>query len=120
MLLITALKHIWYASKAVHNASTKVMASNWKMYIIMSQKYSSESKENIINDEPIDFLCAQIKKTVLSFHYNDESSLKLSTYMMNVLVKLCSHGRMLESHNSLVELILFLNGYIILFSLMYH
>ncbi|XP_025422446.1 uncharacterized protein LOC112692105 [Sipha flava] len=110
-LLLSVLQHIWYGAEAVYNASNKIMATNWKVYIAMSQKYSVELKKNIINDEPINFLCNEIKKKVLSFHHNDEVTLKLSTYLMSVLVKLCSSGCMLESHKMLVEFILFLNCY---------
>lgn len=87
------------------------MVTNWKTYITLSQKYSTALKENIINDEPIDFLCSEIKKTVLSFHDDDESTLKLSAYMTSVLVKLCTYGCIIKSHNILVEFILFLNRY---------
>lgn len=85
------------------------MATNWKMYITISQKYSTEIKGNIINDEPIDFLCSEIKNIIVSLKDNDEPSLKLMTYMMSVLVKLCSYGCILKSHNILLEFILFLN-----------
>lgn len=85
------------------------MATNWKMYNTISQKYSAKFKGNIINDEPIDFLCSEIKKIIFSLKDNDESSLKLSTYMMSVLVKLCSYGCVLKSHNILLEFLLFLN-----------
>jgi len=87
------------------------MATHWKAYITMLKKYATELKDYIINDEQIDFLCSEIKKIISSFHYNDEASLKLSTYMMSVLVKLCSYGRVSKSHNILLEFILFLNGY---------
>lgn len=105
------LKHIWYGAEAVYNSSNKIMATNWKVYITLLQKYSAELKENVINDEPINFLCTEVKKIISSFHYNDEVSLKLSTYLMSVLVKLCSYGRILKSHNVLIEFILFLNRY---------
>lgn len=75
----------------------------------MSQRYSSELKQKIINDKPIEFLCTEMKKIISTFHHSDESSLKLSTYMMSVLVKLCTYGSVLKSHNTLVEFILFLN-----------
>ncbi|VVC44804.1 Hypothetical protein CINCED_3A023342 [Cinara cedri] len=110
-LLLKFLHHIWYAGEVVYTASNKIMATNWKVYITISQKYSAELKENIINDEPIQFLCTELKKIVSSFNYSDEASLKLSTYMMSVLVKLCSHGHILKSHNILVEFILFLNSF---------
>lgn len=105
------LEHIWYGAEAVYKSSNKIMTTNWKIYITLSQKYSTELKENIINDEPINFLCAELKKNILSFHYNDEVSLKLSTYLMSVLVKLCSYGRVLKSHKVLIDFILFLNRY---------
>lgn len=111
MFVFIALQHIWYGAEAVYNANHKIMASNWKVYITISQNYAAELKKNIINDEPIDFLCTEIKKIVLTFQNNyEEASLKLCSYMMKVLVKLCSYGRMLQSHNTLVEFILFLNG----------
>ncbi|XP_050062718.1 uncharacterized protein LOC114128039 [Aphis gossypii] len=110
-LLLRVLQYIWYGAKAVYNASYKIMASHWKAYITISKKYAAELKDYIINDEPIDFLCSEIKKTILSFQFNDESSLKLSTYMMSVLVKLCSYGRISKSHNVVLEFILFLNSY---------
>jgi len=87
------------------------MATHWKAYITMLKKYAAELKDNIINDEQIDFICSEIKKTISSFHYNDEASLKLSMYMMSVLVKLCSYGCVSKSHNVLLEFILFLNRY---------
>lgn len=106
------LRHIWYAAEAVYRASNKIMATNWKMYITISQKYSTELKKNIINDDPIKFVCTELKTIITSFNNKDEAKLKLSTYMMNVLVKLCSHGHMVKSHNILVEFILFLNRYL--------
>lgn len=109
MFYFLVLKHVWYGAKSVYNVSNKIMTSNWKIYITMSQKYSTELKTNIINDEPIDFLCAEIKKVILSSHGDDISWLKLCTYMMSVLVKLCSYGCIKKSHNTLVEFILFLN-----------
>lgn len=109
--VFTALRHIWYAAEAVYKASNKIMAANWKVYITISQKYSAELKENIINDDPINFLCTEVKQIITSFNYNDEASLKLSSYMTSVLAKLCSHGCILKSHNILVEFILFLNRY---------
>lgn len=109
--MYTALQHIWYGATAVYNASNKIMVTYWKVYITLSQKYSAQLKENIINDGPIEFLCTEIKKIVSSLNHNDESSLKLVTYMMSVLVKLCSYGCVLKSHIVLIELILFLNGY---------
>lgn len=117
MCVYTVLQYIWYGAKAVYNASNKIMASHWKAYITISKKYAAELKDYIINDEPIDFLCSEIKKTILSFQFNDESSLKLSTYMMSVLVKLCSYGRISKSHNVVLEFILFLNRceYIIIY-----
>lgn len=105
------MKYTWYSAEAVYKANRKIMTTNCKVYIILSQKYVTALKENIINDEPIEFLCAEIKQLVLAFQNNDEASLKLCSYMMNFLVKLCSYGRMLKSHNTLVEFILFLNGY---------
>ncbi|XP_022169454.1 uncharacterized protein LOC111033157 [Myzus persicae] len=110
-LLLKVLQNIWYGAESVYNVSNKIMATHWKAYITILKKYSTELKDYIINDEPIDFLCSEIKKTISSFHYNDEASLKLSTYMMSVLVKLCSYGRVSKSHNILLEFILFLNSY---------
>lgn len=107
--MFTGLQQIWYSAKAAHNTSNKVMANTWKMYVTVTQKYSAELKGNIINDEPIDFLCSEIKKTIFSLKDNNETSLKLITFMMSVLVKLCSYGCMLKSHNILLEFILFLN-----------
>lgn len=78
----------------------------------MSQKYSTELKGKIINDEPINFLCTKIKKNILSFLHNDEVTLKLLTYLMSILVKLCSYGHVLRSHKTLVDFVLFLNGYV--------
>ena len=104
----TVLQYIWYGAETVYNVSNKMMATHWKAYITMLKKYATELKYHIINDEPIKFLCSEIKKTISSFHYNDEASLKLSTYMMSVLVKLCSYGCVLKSNN-ILELILFLN-----------
>lgn len=109
--VFTALQHIWYGAKAVYKASNKIMTTNWKVYITILQKYSTELKKVVIIDEPIDFLCAEIKKKVLSLQYNDEPSLKLTTYMMSVLSKLYSYGCILESHNVFIEFILFLNRY---------
>lgn len=108
--MFTALQHIWHGAVAVYNASNKIMVTYWKVYITLSQKYSTQLKENIINDVPIEFLCSEIKKIVSSLNYN-EASLKLVTYMMSVLVKLCSYGCVLKSHSVLVDFILFLNGY---------
>ncbi|XP_025195637.1 uncharacterized protein LOC112594842 [Melanaphis sacchari] len=110
-LLLKVLQYIWYGAEAVYNASNKIMASHWKAYITMLKKYAAELKDCIINDEPIDFLCSEIKKTILSHKFYDEASLKLLTYMMSVLVKLCSYGRVSKSHNILLEFILFLNSY---------
>lgn len=109
--MFTALQHIWYGAVAVYNVSNKIMVTYWKVYITLSQKFSMQLKENIINDEPIEFLCTEIKKIVSSLNHNDEASLKLITYMMSVLVKLCSYGCVLKSHTLLVEFILFLNRY---------
>lgn len=109
--MYTVLRQIWYGAEAVYGVNNKIMAANWKMYITMSQKYCTELKKEIVNDEPINFLCAEITKNVSSFHHSDECSLKLSTYMMSVLVKLCSYGRVLKSHSTLVEFVLFLNRY---------
>lgn len=111
MCVYTVLQYIWYGAEAVYNVNNKIMATHWKVYITMLKKYATELKEFIINDEPIDFLCSEIKKTISSYHYQDEASLKLSTYMMSVVVKLCSYGRLSKSHNMLIEFILFLNRY---------
>lgn len=108
--LYTVLQHIWYGAVAVYNASNKIMVTYWKAYITLSQKYSTQLKEKIINDEPIEFLCTEIKKIVSSLNHN-EASLKLVTYMMSVLVKLCSYGCVLKTHTVLVDFILFLNRY---------
>lgn len=108
--MYTVLQNIWYGAESVYNASNKIMAAHWKAYITMLKKYTTELKDYIINDEQIDFLCSEIKKAISSVHYNDEASLKLSTYMMSVLVKICSYGRVSKSHNILLEFILFLNG----------
>ncbi|XP_060859164.1 uncharacterized protein LOC132936451 [Metopolophium dirhodum] len=110
-LLLRVLQNIWYGAESVHNISNKIMATHWKAYITMLKKYAAELKDNIINDEQINFICSEIKKTISSFHYNDEASLKLSMYMMSVLVKLCSYGCVSKSHNILLEFILFLNSY---------
>lgn len=85
------------------------MSANWKVYIKMSQTYSSEIKEYIINDEPINFLCAEIKQKILSLQHEDEITLKLISYMIRVLINLNSYGRMLKCHNTLIELLIFLN-----------
>lgn len=111
MFIFTALQHIWYGAKAVYKASNKVMTTNWKAYITMLQKYSTEVKKRVIIDEPIDFLCTEIKNKVVSIQCNDEPSLKLTTYMINILLKLYSYGCILVSNNVLVEFILFLNRY---------
>ncbi|XP_060847782.1 uncharacterized protein LOC132927288 [Rhopalosiphum padi] len=108
-LLLRVLQCIWRGAEAVYTTSNKIMVSHWKAYITILMKYSA--KLFIIIDEPINFLCSEIKKTILSFQSNDEVSLKLSTYMMSVLVKLCSYGHLSKSHNILLKLILFLNSY---------
>ncbi|XP_050426035.1 uncharacterized protein LOC126836554 [Adelges cooleyi] len=105
------LQLIWHGAEAVFSLSTKVMSANWKMYVTLLQKYSSQLKDYVNTDEPIEFLCTKIKCNVISFRCGDEMPLKLSTYMIRVLVKLCTHGRMLTSQNKLLELLLFLNSH---------
>lgn len=88
------------------------MTANWKIYITMLQKFSPDLKLVINNDEPVDFLCSKIKENVLSFQCGDEKPMKLSTYMISVLTKVCSHGRILKSYNNLLDLLVFLNRYL--------
>lgn len=78
----------------------------------MSQKYSEGLNGNITNDKPINFLCTEIQKKVLFYRHNDEVTLKLSTYLMSVLVKLCSFSYEFKSHKTLIDFIIFLNWYV--------
>lgn len=87
------------------------MTANWRIYINLSQKFPSTLKKYIINDEPIHFLCTEMKQKISSLQYDDETTLKLITYMMSVLLKLCLCGHLIESHNTLVDFVLFLNRY---------
>lgn len=110
-VVCTVLRHIRYGAETVYNTSNKVMAANWKTYVAVSQRYSSELKGTLDNDEPVEFLCAAVRKIVATLRPGDETSLKLSTYMTSVLPKLCRYGRVSKSYGTLAEFVLFLNRY---------
>ncbi|XP_050528805.1 uncharacterized protein LOC126898614 [Daktulosphaira vitifoliae] len=110
-LVLKILNLIWHGAESVYSVSNKVMTANWKIYINILQKFSPYLKKVINNDEPINFLCSKIKENVLSFQSEDEKPMKLSTYMISVLTKICSHGRLLKSYNNLLDILIFLNSY---------